>query len=889
MDTKQIKEKLGRSGREARTAKKTSHGTTRELKKDAKRDAAKKQLKEAGRKAFIFVVTLLPILLILTPALIAPQFLLTHLTYPLYPLLFLLAIGIYGRGNRRLVHPPKDKRGKDKRPPEPPKRPTKQIVVDSIDVLTRLDSIGWRIAYLVISVLGIGVTLAVPVGISDFSHGATVDRNLIISVVVPIAAAAVILTRLRRTHRIREEWIEDTYTRVAKPALKYKPLPRTGRPTKYQRQSGVPHLAIDVRRWRNLTEADELYVAAPAEQRASDDTEAWEEFSKNLEQKKPRPEEWRILTKGQKGGGAHVTAANYPRSVLWDGKYDTDPLTFLLGTNLETGESHQITFNDASPHMAVSGATSSGKTSGAEIVAAQVLIKSMPWDPELFGSVDIVDPKGPFARRWQGRPNVVVSNGQQDSEVEEYVYDEEGNPICEKTGVMVMSEHMDHIEEEHKRRANVLAKYPDAGTWVALPDDVKKSERFAPKFVLMDEFLDHTSKMAGNGVRIQMENEAREHIVSLTDWLLRKARNVGIHIIVIAQRANMKLIGDAMMTNMPVRYVTGQIDDAQLKSMFGIEPSDVPRIPTSYVHPESGQTKTVPGRARIMNAMGQSIEKIQTMFFAGPTNSETLDKWVPRGDKPKNGDFSIPTGTRARTVADFDEEGHFIGEPDTASEKAPVDPDGKPLPDTEALPEKSSEASEEAEASSAEPFEDDPETAPEGPEAIFPSAATAVEACAEPSCSAEREWACPDCGRRYCSEHGNRTPNPDPTATKKYVCGSCVESNELHRTGLTALLAEVSPTIDKHGFSYTTDVKERSDGTAYGRLTIRTTDGTKKLVDAFARPTENGHEYKAKSSSGSVDGFEAVVDRIDSACRVYAEKHQSAQYTTKGASDGSAG
>ena len=273
----------------------------------------------------------------------------------------------------------------------------------------------------------------------------------------------------------------------------------------------------------------------------------------------------------------------------------------------------------------------------AEIVAAQVLCKPMPWDPTLRGQVHIVDPKGPFARRWRGRPGVVCSNGNEDG-IE--VNPSTGMPM---TGPGVMAAHMKWIEEEHVRRSQVLAKYPDAGTWVHLPDEVKKAERFAPMLVILDEYIDHTDIEKANGdERIEAENDARNTVTRLASWHARKYRNVGMHTILIAQRVNMTIIGNVLMGNLPVRVITGQMDDAQTRTMFQTE--EVPSLPSTRVVVENGErrTKTIPGRARIMNALGQSIHKMQIMWFGGKTNSDTLDKHLPRGVVPLNGDFRLP-------------------------------------------------------------------------------------------------------------------------------------------------------------------------------------------------------------------------------------------------------
>lgn len=815
-------------------------------------------------------------------------FIQNHLSYYVAPLVILVAMGLYWFANYSRTHPPKDKRGKPRRPVRAPRIALRQVIKDSIDIIANLDHIIWRVIYFLGFIATIVIPIAVPITVSDLQDFESNLQRIGISAGIPAALALLLVLRLASIMRGRSAWINEMYA-IARDCLGYKPLRERGTPTRRERITATPHLAIEVRKWKNLTEGDTAFVWVPEKMSASD-VEAWDEFSLNLEEKMPREEEWRIRTKGYRGRGALVGPANYPRSILWDGDYDPDPLTFILGDDLETGERYTITFNDASPHVAVSGGTSSGKTSGAEIIAAQALVKPMPWDPNLYGQVHVVDPKGPFAQRWNGRPGVVVSNGQKDSDLEPHVYNEDGDIACEKTGVMVMAEHIQHIEDEHKRRADVLGRYPDAATWVSLPDEVKRKEKFFPIFVILDEFLDHTSGQKGKGTRIELENEAREFIVSMTDWHLRKARNVGIHILLIAQRANMKLIGDTMMTNMPVRLVTGQIDKSQLTSMFAIPAADVPSLPSTYHDPQTGRTKTIPGRARILNALGQAISKIQIMWFGGSTNSETLDKWLPRGEKPLNGDFSLPTGTRPRTPEDFDEEGNYLGEDATpeaieTSEtevEEPAEVEAEDLAEAEANDEEATEPADSPEESSEEHSEE-PEETPEPADdeeseqpGIFPAAAV-EDACNDSDCDAASSWSCPECDGRYCTEHGDRTRNPDPDAEAKFVCGDCAAKNPLVTVGLAQILPEITTKSRRYRLHHEYTIREDDNG-SYGELRLRAEDGGKKIVEVYSRAKDgapdNGFLYRARSSSGTVEGLSAVQDRIDVAVSTYVRKRQ---------------
>lgn len=813
------------------------------------------------------------------------EFALGHLTYFVGPLVILIALAIYGYANHSRTHPPKDKKGKPRRPVKAPRISLSRVISNSVDIIANLDHLIWRLLYLAGYIAGIAVPIYYPVTVDDIQQIESSARHVGISAGVPAGLALILVIRIGTIMRGRLEWIDEMYA-IARDCFDYKPLPERGTPTKRQRITATPHLAIDVRKWKTLTEGDVCFVWVPEKLSASA-VEVWDEFGLNLEEKMPREEEWRIRSKGFKGRGALIGPANYPRSILWDGEYDSDPLTFQLGANLETGETYKTTFNDTSPHAAISGGTASGKTSGAEIIAAQALLKPMPWDPTLHGQVHVVDPKGPFAQRWAGRPGVIVSNGQKDSDIEPHVYDDEGEVICEKTGVMVMAEHMQHIEEEHKRRAEVLSRYPDAATWVSLPDEVKREERFFPIVVILDEFIDHTSPLPGKGSRIEMENEAREFIVSMTDWQLRKARNVGIHILLIAQRANMKLIGDTMMTNMPVRLVTGQIDKSQLTSMFAIPATDVPRLPSTSQDPETGAVKTIPGRARILNALGQSITKIQIMWFGGDSNSKTLDKWLPRGEKPLNGNFSLPTGTRPRTKEDFDSQGNLIEPQEEGATEAPSEGPAEDQAEAPAEPHQETpdetpaeEAGEEADDAE---FADDSaspnaeEEAADEPEApgIFPAAAATDDSCDD--CDSTSSWSCTECETRYCTEHGQRTRNPDPDAAARFICGDCAANHPMVAVGLATVLPDVVTKAQRYRLHYEHAIREDDKG-QYGELRVRAEEGGKKIVEVFSRAHEgasdDGFAYRARSSSGTVEGLTAVQDRIDVAISTFVRKRR---------------
>lgn len=810
------------------------------------------------RNAYIF----LPFLLVfLIPRLMGETFmeyLLGHLSLVVIVLVPLLQVAAYTLRNYSRTHPPKTKSGKPKRPPQPPLPKTSQHVRDITDIMGNLDSIPWRLFYAlgffaIVVVSGVVSTLSVETFASlNGPDRQDAIRQIIIGLLAPLGYYGVAMYRTQSIINSRSDEIGKAYA-IARDTLLYpKRLPAI--PTPRQRKLMVPWIAVEVKRWRTLYEIDEFFVLAP-EELSVEDVKKWDDFGINLNAKMPRDEEWRVQ-RDPRGRGAKIGPANYPTGVLWDGDIDPDPLTFIIGQNLETGKKQYLTLNETSPHVAVSGGTSSGKTSLAEIIAAQVLIKPMPWNADLFGMVVVVDPKGPFARRWAGRPGVVAINGQEDAAEP----DDEGNPI---TGPVVMASGMEWIEEEHKRRADVLARYKDVATWIHLPDDVKSKERFFPILVIMDEYLDHTDMESTKGdERVEKENFARDVITRLASWHARKYRNVGMHTVLIAQEVKMTAIGSTLMRNLPVRVITGQMDDSQTYTMFGRKADEIPSLPSTRYTYEQGEkkAKTIPGRARIMNALGQEIEKVQISWFGGKTNSETLDKWLPRGEAPPNGDFSLPAG-KPRRPQDFDDEGNYIGSaPDVVvdaisdlPDDEPKAPAAAPAPAPVGLEDEESYPDEWSDSKPDRPAEHDVFPAAQAED--FPTQPTAEAAppCMEADCGKPSKSPCSRCEKLMCSTHLNRLASMK--ATERF-CPGCRADHPLVKAGVEEVYAVMEQEVRPlKGFASTFQVRD-GDGAVSAIITIPT---GQKLIEVRAVP---GQPVASRSRSAQHEGTEKVIDHV---------------------------
>lgn len=869
----------------AAATKKPTPKAAKKRSNDKLRRAAIGTAKALWRTVIVLAPFFVPLLLlaVLADEGAAADYFLAHLALALVPLVP-LAYGVtHIVRNHQRTHPPRNKNGRPIRPAQPALPSLHQRTKDSADIIGNLDTIPWRVAMIgAFLAATIAVGRFLPLSVEDLAAVPDTIRAdpqaTLITVLVPVAvvggAYALIYARVASIIRNRADQVGQIYA-VARDELGY-PKRKPASPTKRQAALLVPHQAIDVKKWRSLEDVDEFFVLAP-EELSVEDIDKWDSFDVNLNAKVPRPEEWRVH-RDPRGRGATVGAANYPTSILWDGEHDPDPLTFIVGDNLETSKRHTITFNDTSPHSAVSGGTSSGKTSYAEIIAAQVLIKPMPWDPNLYGRVVIIDPKGPFARRWAGRPGVVVANGQEDAAE----LDDDGNAI---TGPMVMAAAMEWVEEEHARRAEVLSRHPDVATWVHLPDEVKKAERFAPITVILDEYIDHTDDEPAMGdERIEKENNARHITTRMANWHARKYRNVGMHTILIAQEVKMTLIGSVLMRNLPVRVVTGQMDRHQMQTMFAVDdPSSIPSLPSTRIVYKNGErtVKTIPGRARIMNALGQTINKVQVMYFGGPQNNDTLDKWLPRGEAPPNGDFSFPAG-KPRRAEDFDENGEYIGDPTEATyeqgKDQPMDGIEPSAADIVAAEDfgQNPDTSPGPTAVAEESFIDDPADGPPAPkvhldkDAVFPAAQAQEPRCEHPGCVNDGERQCPKCRGVRCEHHLSGSPNP---AENSLMCSTCRQGHPLTSQDAEATYRQIYSLSRGGGLMPQFSVSEDDGAVVMTSWTAK----KQKVIEVVAY---NG-ELTARSHAGTVTGAEEVHDRVEETLTAYIRLREQ-QHSTAG-------
>ena len=176
---------------------------------------------------------------------------------------------------------------------------------------------------------------------------------------------------------------------------------------------------------------------------------------------------------------------------IWNGNTHPDPLTFYLGT-APTGGPFSVPLSGERAHLFIIGNRNTGRSTLAEQIAAQALIKPMPWDPALRAEVYTLDPWGEANSHWSRYGAKCVLDPGPD-------------------GVLTR---LQEIEGEHQRRLTILADHPDASTWEDLPESVKRAEHLAPIVAVLDDVLD---TLEGPDRRDRSEAD-RKSLLLLRKW-----------------------------------------------------------------------------------------------------------------------------------------------------------------------------------------------------------------------------------------------------------------------------------------------------------------------------------------------------------------------------------
>lgn len=431
-------------------------------------------------------------------------------------------------------------------------------------------------------------------------------------------------------------------------------------------------------------------------------------------------------------------------------------------------------------------------TSTAEAIMAQAGVKPMPWgndsDP-IFGQSYIIDPKGAFANRWEGRPNMHVINGSVD-----YVSDD-GDEI---SGIEKMRDKVAEVHTIMGERQKLLDAYKeyDAANWLELPDEVKRDHRLAPIFLVMDEYLDWMDLDSSGSEQSERDNQAKRMVQDYVKLIVRKGRSLGVHLILIAQEANMSLIGSNLMRNAPVHVMMGNMDPSIYKTFFGATEDRVPPLPADRpVKTKTGHTKRkpIPGRGRVQAMSGSELVRIQALWFGGEKNSKTLDQFLPKDPSYH--------ASRGEPSPSLDVQELFPAAQNAVMETPEVQAPQRGIMEVveasleeerEGEKEKEKKGKRKNEEEDRGPHKEEEKTeTEEGKKPEPPEHPCYHEGCMEPT----RACANPRCpaGNYVCAKHAKF---PDGTTP---CCPTCYESHMLTRAGLAPLMPWIARQARQHG------------------------------------------------------------------------------------------
>lgn len=728
------------------------------------------------------VVVALGLAIYLSPWNVAVDFILAHLGYVFLGLIVVglrLVWALVSNQRRQDAVDPKKKA----QMPKPLLPPFSQAWRDWFELIVFLDKIPRRITYAVLTVIALVLPWVFPLGrtglrpnpenfnISMLSEGWEMPplgiQGIFFALIGSIVWFTVLALRCRKVDKKRMGSIKLIYEIAkTKKTLQY-PIKST-RVSPEERPFQSARSAISVKKWAGITRPEVFFILAPQSLDVQD-TDAWTTLQANLEAKLPSETGWH-LEHDELSRGATVMPAHYPTAVEWQGQVDSDPLTFLLGADLDKeGEFLKFTFNTTSPHAVVVGSTGGGKTSVVEAIVAQAAVKPMPWSSEgepIYAQTTIIDPKGPFANRWAGRPNIEVINGSRNS------VDDDGNTI---SGVHVMANKIKAYRTAMEARGEIVDEH-GVDKWLVLPNDILVREQMAPEFLVLDEYLDHTDKNNSGTEEAEAENIARAQIQEDVLNVARKGRSFGFHLIVIAQMANMTAIGAAFMRQLVARIMMGNMDASSYLSFFGKE-AQIPPLPTFSKGKEDG----VPGRGRIMNAPGMKLRRMQAFYFGGDANDRTLNQFLP---KVENGQ-SIPPSAKTLEddldaeimmeeaslvdTADDSEDNQEVAEVVDEPVEKPKEP--RPKPQTDVVDAKDLFAGDKS-------ADDEPENK------------CVVEDCTE---STIKPCDNPRCDNYVCAQHKK---SPDG---KMWVCPTCAKKHVLYRNKMGSIYPWAKSLVEKNG------------------------------------------------------------------------------------------
>ena len=317
-----------------------------------------------------------------------------------------------------------------------------------------------------------------------------------------------------------------------------------------------------------------------------------------------------------------------PADIRWSGRVHEDPFTFIIGTNLATGEDVTFSVKSENPHALTCGGTGSGKSEVMMTYIGQAILKG--W------YVVLADPKTSGLIQFSRKRRYSNRNGLNTGVAPLMVGDARPGIIAHATDIVGCGDVLHMVLAEMERRKQLTALY-NVSNVGSLPADVRAGKGGAapikPMLVVVDEVVSlfMSEKIDTDDPVILNQMEARKTAEVDLLRLAMESRAFEIFLLVAGQQPTAADMGTTFRAQLGLRVGMGGLNSGTSLMAF----NEAKPVELKTLNKRTG--KKVPGRGRFKADISLSAEPMQA-WWCGPDAAD-LDEFCPYPDYP---DVEIP-------------------------------------------------------------------------------------------------------------------------------------------------------------------------------------------------------------------------------------------------------
>ena len=317
-----------------------------------------------------------------------------------------------------------------------------------------------------------------------------------------------------------------------------------------------------------------------------------------------------------------------PADIRWSGRLHEDPFTFIIGTNLSTGEDVTFSVKSENPHALACGGTGSGKSEVMMTYIGQAMLKG--W------YVALADPKTSGLVQFSRKRRYSNRNGINTGVAPLMVGDARPGIIAHATDIVGCGDVLQMALAEMEHRKQLTAKY-NVSNVGSLPEDVRAGKcgtaPIKPMLVVVDEVVSlfMIEKMDTDDPVMLNQMEARKAAKVALLRLAMEARAFEIFLLVAGQQPSASDLGSNFRAQLGLRVAMGGLNSGTSLMAF----NEANPVELKTLNKRTG--KKVPGRGRFKPDMSLPTETMQA-WWCGPDAAD-LDEFCPYPDYP---DVEIP-------------------------------------------------------------------------------------------------------------------------------------------------------------------------------------------------------------------------------------------------------